>query len=408
MGSMRLLCIAIGAIFSFSAMAHQQLSEESLPVISSLDALKQAGAKVIEKDEELGVGYSIVSSAQQKSISEYMHRAGKCGGFEVLPERILTSASQKSLLNDLKKIVEKDKSWQRPNSFGLQKRPEIVAALSELKGENIKATVEWLSSYPSRSNRLPNPNLHVDELESRVKVILEQYPGMFSVQKISHSRTKQKTLRVHLQGKSRPSEIVVLGGHLDSINQGWGGSDLAPGADDNASGSANLLEALRVLVSKGRPERSVEFFWYAGEESGLLGSAEIAQNYKAEGKDVVAVLQLDMTLFPGSGELVIGNVEDFTSAWLRGYLEAVNELYLGVKLIADKCGYACSDHASWYRQGYPTLMPFESDTANMNRNIHTDRDKINESTSFRHSLVFAKIALILAMDLGNSIQRQPY
>jgi leucyl aminopeptidase len=151
----------------------------------------------------------------------------------------------------------------------------------------------------------------------------------------------------------------------------------------------------------------VEFFWYAGEESGLLGSAEIAQSYKAENKDVVAVLQLDMTLFPGAGEFVVGNVSDFTSAWLRQYLVALNDAYLQVQLIEDKCGYACSDHASWYRQGYPTLMPFESDTSRMNRKIHTDQDVISPQSSFRHSLVFAKIALAMVMDLGNSTERQP-
>lgn len=405
---MKTLLFTGSLLLSVSAHAHIPNSE-SLPVLSSLKALQHAGAKVIQGDSELGVGYAVITPEQQGKISAYMHEAGKCGGFEVLPGAIGTLSGD-SLLRGLKASHEKNQLWanRRVKESVLQKRPEIVEALTELKEENLRANVEWLSAYPSRSNRLANPNVHVAAMEEKVKALLSQYPGMFTVDQISHTRTQQKSLRVHLEGKSRPSEIIVLGGHLDSINGGWGGGGArAPGADDNASGSSNLLEALRVLVTKGRPERSVEFFWYAGEESGLLGSAEIAQTYKSQNKNVVAVLQLDMTMFPGSGEFVVGNVQDFTSSWLRQYLVEMNDAYLGVRLIPDECGYACSDHASWHRQGYPALMPFESDTANMNRKIHTDRDSIDSTTSFRHSLVFAKIALAFAMDLGNSTARQP-
>lgn len=139
-----------------------------------------------------------------------------------------------------------------------------------------------------------------------------------------------------------------------------------------------------------------------GEESGLLGSAEIAQNYKQQQKSVIAVLQLDMTLHPGEGEFVIGNVTDFTSAWLRDYFEQMNNLYLKIKLVEDKCGYGCSDHASWYRNGYSTLLPFEATSATMNKKIHTSDDVINSQSNFKHSLVFAKLAILFGLDLANS------
>lgn len=182
---------------------------------------------------------------------------------------------------------------------------------------------------------------------------------------------------------------------------------MAPGADDNASGSANLIEALRILMTRPQPERTIDIFWYAAEEQGLLGSAEIAKQYKAEKKDVIAVLQLDMTLFPGSGELVIGSMTDFTSAWLRDYLKAVNETYLHARIVEDRCGYGCSDHASWSRQGYPALMPFEATFKASNKNIHTSKDIISPALSFKHSAVYSKIALVMALDLGNSTARQP-
>ena len=162
------------------------------------------------------------------------------------------------------------------------------------------------------------------------------------------------------------------------------------------------------MMTKAQPKRTVEFFWYAGEESGLLGSAEIAKQYKADKKDVVAVLQLDMTLFPGSGELVIGSMTDFTSSWLRDYLKAANETYIHARIVDDKCGYGCSDHASWNRQGYPALMPFEATFRKSNKNIHTTRDVISPESNFKHSAAYTKIALVMGMDLANSTARQPY
>jgi leucyl aminopeptidase len=384
-------------LFSFSAFGADA-------VLAPLHLLKQVGAPVEAKNEETDLAFTHLSAKWQEKLLLANHEAGKCGGFEVIPSKP-GSLSGKAVLDQLVARVKKDETSVQ-KAVALSPRPEITKALGELKEENVQHTVEWLSSFPSRYNRLPEPNKHVNELETRLKAMLATYPGKFTVSQIEHESTGQHSLRVHLEGSKRPQEIVVLGGHLDSINRYWG--DEAPGADDNASGSADLIEALRVLITKGVPERSVEFFWYAGEESGLLGSAEIARAYKEANKDVVAVLQLDMTLFPGAGEFVVGNVSDFTSPWLRSYLVALNDTYTQARLIDDKCGYACSDHASWYRQGYPTLMPFEADMERMNHNIHTEDDVISPSSSFRHAMVFAKIALVFAMDLGNSTARAPH
>ncbi len=394
--------------FAFLSLAYATpaIAAPAQPVLANASMLESVGAKPLARDESIDVGYALLNPKQLAALSHKMHEAGKCGGYEVLPKAGLTAAVD--ALSDLSAKVKKDRSLalSRTLKVRMDKKPAIEAALRELREENIRSTVEWLQAFPTRYNRGANPNQHVMELESRLKDLVKGYAGKASVELISHSSTPQKSLKVRLEGRSRPSEIVVMGGHLDSIS-GWSGGNRAPGADDNASGSACLLEALRVLVSKGPAERTIEFFWYAGEESGLLGSGEIARAYKAAGKDVVSVLQLDMTMFPGSGQMVVGNVDDYTSPWLREYLVSMNQAYLGVRLIPDRCGYACSDHASWYRQGYPTLMPFESDTNNMNRKIHTANDVISSSSSFAHALVFSKIALVMGMDLANSSERQP-
>jgi len=92
--------------------------------------------------------------------------------------------------------------------------------------------------------------------------------------------------------------ITIVGAHLDSIDdlQEDPSEFRAPGADDDASGVVNLLEALRILAKNNfKPLTPVEFHFYAGEEGGLRGSGDIARQYKEKGVNVKAMLQLDMT-----------------------------------------------------------------------------------------------------------------
>lgn len=385
---------------------------ETKPILADLKDLRALNIPVLAKDERIEVGYAIVTPVMQQRIQERSHQVGKCGGFEDLSlDMHVQGTNFNSILDNLAAIQEKNALYTSAPfaPLALEKSAHIEAALTEVSEDNLRSYVAWLSSFPNRNNRDAEPNRHVDEMKTRLGAMLAEATIPYEISEIVHTSTKQKSLKVRLVGSERPNEIVVLGGHLDSISQGWGGGGKsAPGADDNASGSANLIEALRILMTKAQPKRTVEIFWYAGEESGLLGSAEIAKQYKAEKKDVVAVLQLDMTLFAGSGELVIGSMTDFTSAWLRDYLKAANETYIHARIVDDKCGYGCSDHASWNRQGYPALMPFEATFSKSNKNIHTARDVISPESNFRHSAVYTKIALVMGMDLANSQSRQPY
>lgn len=395
-------------------IAHQHVPAlenfQTKPIFADLKDLKALGIPVFAKDELAEVGLAVVTPQMQQKIQERAHLVGKCGGFESLPAGgpEALSAYVESLGN-LNQRVQSELQYARApfQLMALPKDGAIEAALNELKESNLRADVQWLSSFPTRYNKAADPNVHVLQMKQKIEAILQSSKVPYEVTLIGHRQTKQQSLRVRLPGSERPDEIIVMGGHLDSINQGWGGTS-APGADDNASGSSNLMDILRVVTQKAQAKRSIEFFWYAGEESGLLGSSEIAQTYKQQNKNVIAVMQLDMTLFPGAGEMVLGSMTDFTSAWLRDYLKAANDTYLHIQIAEDKCGYGCSDHASWYRQGYSTLMPFEATMRSMNGNIHTSKDTVTPAMSFSHSMIYSKIGVILAMDLANSTQKQLY
>jgi len=208
----------------------------------------------------------------------------------------------------------------------------------------------------------------------------------------------QPSLVARIVGSTNPNEIIVLGGHIDSTSNGA----TAPGADDDASGSSTVLEVFRVLTSRGfRGQRTIEFHAYAAEEVGLRGSQAIANSYANEGKNVVAMIQFDMTGYirPGTTP-TIGVVTDFTASDLTAFVrELVNE-YVGTPSFRNtQCGYACSDHASWYRAGYTDAFVFESAFADSNPYIHTPNDQLNRLSS-AHCAAFAKLGVAFAVELS--------
>src|SRR5262245_19549154 len=95
---------------------------------------------------------------------------------------------------------------------------------------------------------------------------------------------------------SLKNEYVLIGAHYDHIGITAGGEDtLNNGADDNASGTAVVLEIARALAAqKERPARSILFAWWSGEEKGLLGSKWFVDHPTVNLRNVVACLNLDM------------------------------------------------------------------------------------------------------------------
>ncbi len=141
------------------------------------------------------------------------------------------------------------------------------------------------------------------------------------------------------RGTTRPSEIVVVGGHFDSVPG-------SPGANDNASGVATILETARVLASVPTA-RTIQFVPFSGEELGLYGSAAFANDRR---QGVVAMVNLDMV---GWGErLMLGNTPGRDDAIVSTAVQVAQRL--GIQVNRFRTGG--SDHVSFERQGIPTVF----------------------------------------------------
>ncbi|EKD20129.1 uncharacterized protein L3040_002198 [Drepanopeziza brunnea f. sp. 'multigermtubi'] len=217
----------------------------------------------------------------------------------------------------------------------------------------------------------------------------------------------QNSIIATIPGKS--NSTVVIGAHQDSINLFFPSLLSAPGADDDGSGTVTILEALRVLLTsediiKGNGENTVEFHWYSAEEGGLLGSQAIFAEYEKIGRDVKAMLQQDMTGFvqgtldSGKPESV-GVITDFVDPALTEFIEKIVTEYCEIPYVETKCGYACSDHASASKAGYPSAFVIESAFGNSDKRIHTSDDTI-KYLSFDHMLQHARLTLGLVYELA--------
>jgi leucyl aminopeptidase len=372
-------------------------------VVAGLENLRATHIVAEQISIEDGIGIAQITEFQGELLSHYAHEIGGCGGYLRIPNEKMEKRDVRDLLVELKENFKKatETKVTGPKVTG-EEQSDITSAVALVKPNNIESWVNWLQQFGTRFHKSATPNKHVDALQTRIQELIKELDFPVLVEQVKHSSTKQNSLVVRVVGKLQPENVVVLGGHLDSINHSYfEDKTLAPGADDNASGSAALLEALRVVLMRGQPNKSIEFYFYAAEEVGLWGSAEIAKAAKKISKSVQAVLQLDMVLYPADGVGTIASMTDFTNPDLRAWLVKANTMYgINANILDDKCGYGCSDHASWHSAGYPALMPFEARMANSNPKIHTKSDVVDANSSFEHAAYFAKIAVAFAMELS--------
>jgi bacterial leucyl aminopeptidase len=339
------------------------------------------GSKLVAERGDLAI--LEVDEADLQSLSERMHEEHhRCGGF---------------MVHDSLAEAEAAPLAERKIDYTIDKPDEVRAVLGRLDQSKILQTIRELSS---RKNRY-----YLSESGAATSVWLRDRWKSFTtrsdvtVELFDHGYP-QKSVIMTIPGTTRASEVVVIGGHLDSIGPGGKSAD-APGADDDASGIATLSEVARVLLASDfRPERTIMFMAYAAEEVGLRGSLSIAKELGKRKINVVGALQLDMTNYQGS-DADIWLISDYTSNAQNKFVSHLIERYTDATWAWDKCGYACSDHASWHRAGVPASMPFESRFRDSNRNIHTHRDTLEVSdNNAAHAIKFARLGGAYAVELA--------
>jgi len=276
--------------------------------------------------------------------------------------------------------------------------PRIESAVAKVSADNIRTNIEFLSNIHTRHHASPTGQQIADLLAEKYET-MRMGRNDVTIATYSHgTRTGQNSLIVRIEGKTRPSEVIILGSHLDSIAMFGGRS---PGADDNASGTSTNMEVFRVLMEDGIAfDRTLEIHAYAAEEVGLVGSQDIATRYKNDGVNVISMVQHDMTLWKAEGtEDKIWFVTNNTESGLNEMLTKLVDSYVGLSWGKAPLSGGSSDHASWTRAGFAAAFPFENPSA-YNRHIHTANDTIQNANAFNQAAGFAKLGISYVAHFG--------
>lgn len=175
-------------------------------------------------------------------------------------------------------------------------------------------------------------------------------------------------------GTEFPNQKFMICAHYDDMPSGT----TAPGADDNGSGTAAVIEAARIFSNYTFPFTIVYALWDE-EEQGLVGSAYYAQQAANAGDSILGVLNMDMIAWDSNNDSVAElHVRPIANSMtLKDKMVEVNSTYnIGVNINIINPGLTASDHSSFWNKNYSAILLIEQYYGDFNAYYHTVNDKL--------------------------------
>jgi len=240
-----------------------------------------------------------------------------------------------------------------------------------------------------------------DQINSSTKPASFALPDNFRLALNVHIETTRATVNnvlAYLPGQTEG--YVIMGAHYDHLGRGNFDSlapsqigQIHPGADDNASGTAGVLELARLLApQRGQLRRGILFMVFAGEELGLLGSAEWVKEPTRPLEKAVAMINMDMIGRIKDDKVYIGGVG--TGSTFKPILEQAQK-DSGFKIEYSAGGYSSSDHTSFVSKKIPVLFFFSGLHSDYHKPSDT-WDKINAPSAAKLLDLIGSVAVQLA------------
>ena len=260
---------------------------------------------------------------------------------------------------------------------------EIRSLMDSVSVDSIKASIAHLSSYHNRRYDSRYIWEVQDWLVSRYKqmgfdtVALHDFPIPDT-----DIETADNILAIKW-GTKTPEEYVICGAHYDSWNSDGADPDTirSPGADDNASGVAGILETAR-LLSNYTFDRTLIFANWCAEEIGLIGSAAYAADCAEARMDIVGYFNLDMIGYLKEGtDIHVHLMYTTQDSLIANYVYNLSHIYFpDMPIRQNWLAWGDSDYSSFNRNGYAAIHPFE-DVHASSPFIHTRNDVLGLSVN---------------------------
>jgi len=319
-----------------------------------------------------------------------------CGGF-----RDVTRAYKSTVINP-KAFLEKYATTSKVRAEPLpplQYPGEVKQLLDAINPQNMWTLLTTLTEF---RDRYANSGTGVQAAEWIQGQVLAMSAGRqdVSVYTIPTGGYKQPSVILKIGNSNGPG--VVVSGHMDTVS-GWGIFHM-PGADDDGSGSVTVLEAARTVLASGMHfEKPIYFMWYAAEEEGLVGSDNVVGAFQDRHIPVDIALHFDMTGFESKNDPTMWLLADYTDPKVTNWLSTLVTTYVRQSVKLTKCGYACSDHASWTSVGVPAGAATETRFEDMNTSLHTTGDKMDK-LSLLHMTDYLKLAVSFVVEAARPVK----
>ncbi|MGH8186493.1 MAG: M20/M25/M40 family metallo-hydrolase [Steroidobacteraceae bacterium] len=261
---------------------------------------------------------------------------------------------------------------------------------------------------PQAAKQVPSATLAVEHYNRMVRVLERGLPVRVevNVQTRFHPETDRNgiTTLAELPGTDLASEVVILGAHFDSTHAG-------SGATDNATGSAAMMEALRIITAAGlKPRRTIRLALWGGEEQGLLGSRAYVRDHfgdpstmalKPEHERVAAYFNIDN----GTGRV--------RGIWLQGNLAAKPIFDGWMKPLADlgvtttgPRSVTGTDHVALDAVGLPAFQFIQERLEYNSRTHHSNMD-VYDRVQRDDMVQMATVAAVFAYNAAMRDQKLP-
>lgn len=276
----------------------------------------------------------------------------------------------------------------------------IGMILAQVSPDSIEASIRTLQGFGTRlwssSNR-----------DSIASWILGRFAASgvtdVLIDEFLYTGTWQLNVIATIPGTSVPSQEIVFGAHTDSYT---GTPTVAPGADDNASGVAAVLEIARVIIASGyRPACTLRFVGFGAEEVGLYGSRDYAAKARNADRPIIAMFNFDMIGYrnPATVDPEFEIIWYDNARFLATLDSAMALMYTPLVPVKDQTSYNRSDSFPFYLNNYPPVFLHDGGAS---RAYHTVFDII-DSLDMSYAADITRVGLASALTLDLQVRDGP-
>ena len=289
-----------------------------------------------------------------------------------------------------------------------EENPIIREMLDQVNMDSLEATVQHLQDYGHRLWNTDNAFAASDWIASRMEALgLEvEQQAFYAETGLGSGQAAPNVIGIQ-RGMLYPDTYVVCGSHLDSFSWEALAGGTAPGADDNATGVASVLESARIMTQY-KFDYSIIYCAYGCEEMGLYGSEAYASRCQEQGMDIIGYFNNDMNGYLYGDQIHIDCIYPNAVEPIGAYYMNVGSVYypeLPIRHVNFTSGD--SDHTSFNNHGYMGIYPFE-DYQNYSPYIHTVNDLIGTSVnSFEMGQQYCQMNIACLAEIANPVGETP-